>query len=40
MQVWLKLFTEDYKLPRQRLKFFFAKNNGRPDVEFWIVPKK
>lgn len=40
MRNWLKLFTEDYKLPRERLKFFFAKNNGRPDVEFWIVPKK
>lgn len=40
MQLWLKRFTEDYKLPRRRLKFFFAKNNGRPDVEFWIVPKK
>ncbi|MDQ3798299.1 MAG: hypothetical protein M3384_02515, partial [Acidobacteriota bacterium] len=40
MRRWLKMFTEDYKLPRNRLKFFFAKNNGRPDVEFWIVPKK
>jgi hypothetical protein len=40
MQNWLKLFTEDYKLPSRRLKFFFAKNNGRPDVEFWIVPQK
>jgi hypothetical protein len=40
MQCWLSLFSEDYKLPRSRLKFFFAKNNGRPDAEFWIVPKK
>lgn len=40
MQNWLKRFTEDYKLPRERLKFFFARNNGVPDVEFWLVPKK
>lgn len=40
MQRWLKMFTEDYKLPRRRLKFFFIKNDGNLDVEFWIVPKK
>jgi hypothetical protein len=40
MRRWLKMLTEDYNLPRRRLKFFFAKNNGNPDVEFWIVPKK
>jgi hypothetical protein len=37
-EVLLKLFTEDYKVPRSRLRFFFAKNKGTPDVEFWIVP--
>lgn len=37
---WLKLFTEDQKVPKNRLKFFFAKNDGYPEVEFWIVPRK
>jgi hypothetical protein len=40
MQRWLKMFTEDYKLPRRRLKFFFIKNDGNLYVEFWIVPEK
>lgn len=41
MKEWLKLFTEEYKVPRDRLKIFFGKNNDIPDlVEFWIVPQK
>jgi hypothetical protein len=37
---WLKLFTEEYKVPRNRLKIFYGKNKGIPDVEFWVVPRK
>jgi hypothetical protein len=40
MEKWLKIFTEDYKVPRNRLKIFFGKNKGIPDMEFWIVPRK
>lgn len=40
MEEWLKLLTEEYKVPQNRLKIFFGKNNGIPDVEFWIVPRK
>jgi hypothetical protein len=40
MKQWLNLLTEEYKVPRNRLKIFFAsrRKNGIPDVEFWIVP--
>lgn len=37
---WLKIFTEDYKVPRNRLKVFFGKNNASVDTEFWLVPQK
>ena len=40
MKEWLKIFTEEYKVPRNRLKIFFGRNEGMPDVEFWIVPRK
>lgn len=39
-QEWLTTLTKDYKVPRNRLRVFFAKNRSAPDVEFWIVPKK
>ena len=41
IEEWVKLLTEEYKVPRNRLKIFFGKNNAIPDlVEFWIVPRK
>ncbi|HEX9961724.1 MAG TPA: hypothetical protein VGB00_12365 [Pyrinomonadaceae bacterium] len=40
MKQWLELFAKEYKVPRNRLKFFFSKNGGMPDVEFWIVLTK
>lgn len=36
---WLKIFTEEYKVPQSRLKIFFGRNKGNPDVEFWLVPE-
>jgi hypothetical protein len=40
MEEWLKLLTAEYKVPRNRLKIFFRKNNDIPEVEFWVVPQK
>lgn len=37
---WLKILTKEYKIPRNRLKVFFAKNDGSIDAEFWLVPQK
>jgi hypothetical protein len=38
---WLKSFTGDFKVPRNRLKVFYAKDkSGFNHVEFWIVPRK
>lgn len=37
---WLKLFTKDFRIPRNRLKTFYGKNMRFTDVEFWIVPRK
>jgi hypothetical protein len=37
---WLKIFTEEFNVPRQRLKVFYAKGKDFENVEFWIVPRK
>ncbi len=47
---WIKVLTEEYKVPRNRLKVFFGKTNGSiiyvpkgllpVEAEFWLVPKK
>lgn len=47
---WIKVLTEEYQVPRNRLKVFFGKTNGSiiylgkgnlpVEVEFWLVPKK
>lgn len=47
---WIKILTEEYKVPRNRLKIFFGKENGSivylgkgilpVEVEFWLVPTK
>lgn len=37
---WLETFTKELKVPRNRLKIFFAKDKNFPYVEFWLVPRK
>ena len=37
-QDWLTMLTKDYKVPRNRLKVFFATNGNGVETEFWIVP--
>jgi hypothetical protein len=37
---WLATFTKELKVPRNRLKIFFAKDNNFAYEEFWIVPIK
>lgn len=39
-QNWLAALTKDYKIPRNRLRVFFAKNISAPEIEFWIVPRR
>ena len=36
----LDKFEKKYKVSRNRLRIFFAKNKGEIDLEFWIVPKR
>jgi hypothetical protein len=47
---WIKVLTEEYKVPRNRLKVFFAKQSNSVirfggatnpvEVEFWLVPER
>lgn len=37
---WLKIFTKDGRVSRDRFKVFFAKNTGIADAEFWVVPPR
>ena len=39
-QDWLTVLTKDYKVPRNRLRVFFATNGNGAEAEFWIVPTK
>ena len=39
-QEWLSRLTQQYKVPRNRLKVFFVKRKDAFDAEFWIVPTK
>jgi hypothetical protein len=40
VEKWVKILTEDYKIPRNRLKIFYRKTKREPYIEFWLVPKK
>jgi hypothetical protein len=40
MREWRKIFIETHRIPRHRLRFFFARSRLTTDVEFWIVPQK
>lgn len=35
---WLTMMTKDYKVPRNRLRVFFANSSYSLEAEFWIVP--
>ena len=39
---WLQIMTEDFKIPRNRFRFFYRKSKDPafPGIEFWLVPKK
>ena len=38
---WVKSLTDDYKIPRNRLKVFFKKiKSNNYYVEFWLVPER
>lgn len=37
---WIKHLTENYNIPRDRLKIFYGKPNRFYGTEFWIVPAK
>jgi hypothetical protein len=39
-EIWLKSFTEDGRVGRDRFKIFFAKGKLYQASEFWIVPPK
>jgi hypothetical protein len=36
----LKDFTQNYNVPRNRLRVFFAENKLFTNIEYWLVPKK
>jgi hypothetical protein len=36
----IKVFVNQYKIPANRLKFFYDKNGYPENVEYWIVPTK
>ena len=35
---WLTMLTKDYKVPRNRLRVFFANEQNGLEAEFWLVP--
>jgi len=37
---WLRIFREDFNVPKNRLRVFITKPTDWPYVEFWIVPLK
>lgn len=39
-EYWLKTFTEDGRIGRNKFRIFFAKNKDFSDAEFWVVPVK
>jgi hypothetical protein len=39
-RIWLQSLTENYKVPRDRLRVFFGTDKDGLEAEFWIVPTK